>query len=128
MEKYRVLVIDDEPLIRSLLEKYFKTDPRFEADTKEDCSFIMKGPLEEKYDLIVFDVLMPNVNGIEFLQNLKHYNPEVKTLAITGMANEGLLRKLLELGCLGILKKPIKRQEFMQAVYKAMGIQELNRS
>lgn len=122
MEKYIVMVVDDEPLIRSLLDKYFKTDPRFEVDIKEDSSFIMKGALTKKYDLIVFDVLMPNLNGIELLQNLVHSNPGIKTLAITGMANEGLLRKIMELGCLGILKKPIKRREFMDAVYKALGI------
>ncbi len=125
MAEYRVMVVDDEPLIRSLLEKYFKTDPRFEVELKEDGSFIMDGPLKHNYDLIVFDVLMPNVNGIELLQNLISKNPGIKTLAITGMANEGLLRQINTLGCLGVLRKPIKKQEFMNAVYKAMQIQPL---
>jgi two-component system, response regulator YesN len=122
MDKYRVLVVDDEPLIRSLLEKYFQTDPRFIVDLKEDGSFIMESHLKEKYDLIIFDVLMPNVNGIEMLQNLLLKHPEAKTLAITGMANEGLLRQITTLGCLGVLKKPIKKKEFLDAVYSAMGI------
>ncbi len=125
MAEYRVMVVDDEPLIRSLLEKYFKTDTRFEVELKEDGSFIMDGPLRHNYDLIVFDVLMPNVNGIELLQNLISKNPGIKTLAITGMANEGLLRQINALGCLGVLRKPIKKQEFMNAVYKAMQIQPL---
>lgn len=123
MDRYKVLIVDDEPLIRSLLEKYFKTDDRFEVELKEDGSFIMKGGLSTKYDLIVFDVLMPNVNGIELLQNVIAKNPGIKTLAITGMANEGLLRQIMSLGCLGVLKKPIKRKEFMDAVCKALGIQ-----
>jgi DNA-binding NtrC family response regulator len=123
MDKYRVLVVDDEPLIRSLLEKYFKTDDRFEVELKEDGAFIVKGDVGLKYDLIVFDVLMPNVNGIELLQNLIKKNPGIKTLAITGMANEGLLRQIMALGCLAVLKKPIKKAEFMAAVYNAMGIQ-----
>ncbi len=122
MEKYKVLVVDDEPLIRSLLEKYFQTDPRFVVELKEDGSFIMDGHLKEKYDLVIFDVLMPNVNGIEMLQNLLMKQPEIKTLAITGMANEGLLRQITNLGCLGVLKKPIKKKEFMDAVYKALGL------
>ena len=126
MAEYRVMVVDDEPLIRSLLEKYFKTDTRFEVDLKEDGSFIMDGPLNKKYDLIVFDVLMPNVNGIELLQNLILKNPGMKTLAITGMANEGLLRQISAMGCLGVLRKPIKKKEFMDAVYKAMNIEPLN--
>ena len=124
MEKYKVLVVDDEPLIRSLLEKYFRTDERFEVESKEDGSFIVKeGGLASKYDLVVFDVLMPNVNGIELLQNLISRNPGIKTLAITGMANEGLLRQIMSLGCLGVLKKPIKKKEFMDAVCQAMGIE-----
>lgn len=122
MAEYKVMVVDDEPLIRSLLEKYFKTDSRFEVDLKEDGSFIMDGPLKTQYDLIVFDVLMPNVNGIELLQNLMTNNPGIRTLAITGMANEGLLRQINALGCLGVLRKPIKKKEFMDAVYKAMNI------
>ena len=122
MEKYKVLVIDDEPLIRSLLEKYFQTDPRFVVELKEDGSFIMESHLKEKYDLVIFDILMPNVNGIEMLQNLLSKQPDVKTLAITGMANEGLLRQITNLGCLGVLRKPIKKKEFMDAVYKALGL------
>jgi DNA-binding NarL/FixJ family response regulator len=126
METYRVLVVDDEPLIRSLLDKYFKSDPRFEVELKEDGSFIMEENLNLKYDLVVFDVLMPNVNGIEMLQNLINKNPGIKTLAITGMANEGLLRQITALGCLGILKKPIKKTDFMNAVYKVMNIDNKN--
>lgn len=126
MENYRVLVVDDEPLIRSLLEKYFKSDPRFEVELKEDGSFIMEENLNVKYDLVVFDVLMPNVNGIEMLQNLINKNPGIKTLAITGMANEGLLRQITSLGCKGILKKPIKKTDFMNAVYKVMNIDDKN--
>jgi CheY-like chemotaxis protein len=71
----------------------------------------MEENLNLKYDLVVFDVLMPNVNGIEMLQNLINKNPGIKTLAITGMANEGLLRQITALGCLGILKKPIKKTD-----------------
>jgi len=122
MEKYKVLVVDDEPLIRSLLEKYFNTDDRFEVDLKEDGSFIMKGTMEKNYSLVVFDVLMPNVNGIEMLQNLINKNPDTKTIAITGMANEGLLRQITALGCPVVLKKPIKKKEFMDAVYKVLNI------
>jgi DNA-binding NarL/FixJ family response regulator len=126
MENYKVLVVDDEPLIRSLLDKYFKSDPRFEVELKEDGSFIMDDNLSVKYDLVVFDVLMPNVNGIEMLQNLIRKNPGIKTLAITGMANEGLLRQISSLGCQGILKKPIKKTDFMNAVYKVMNIDDKN--
>ncbi|MBN1114952.1 MAG: response regulator [Oligoflexia bacterium] len=122
MDKYKILVVDDEPLIRSLLEKYLNTDPRFESDFKEDGSFIVKGPLEKDYDLVIFDVLMPNVNGIELLQNLIATNKGVKTLAITGMANEGLIRQIKDLGCPGILKKPIKRQAFLDEVYRVLEI------
>ncbi len=126
MAEYKVMVVDDEPLIRSLLEKYFKTDHRFEVELKEDGSFIMDGPLKTKYDLIVFDVLMPNVNGIDLLQNLIIKNPGIKTVAITGMANEGLLRQITAMGCLEVLRKPIKKKEFMDAVYKAMDIKPLD--
>ncbi len=126
METYKVLVVDDEPLIRTLLEKYFKSDPRFQVELKEDGSFIMEDNLNVKYDLVVFDVLMPNINGIEMLQNLIIKNPGIKTLAITGMANEGLLRQITALGCKGILKKPIKKTDFMNAVYKVMNIDDKN--
>ena len=126
MENYKVLVVDDEPLIRSLLDKYLKSDPRFQVELKEDGSFIMDENISTKYDLVIFDVLMPNVNGIEMLQNLISKNPGIKTLAITGMANEGLLRQISSLGCLGILKKPIKKNDFMKAVYKVMNIDDKN--
>lgn len=119
---YRVLIVDDEPLIRSLLVEYFKTDDRFEVETKEDGRFILEDNFNLNYDLIVFDILMPNVNGIEILQNVIKTNPKIKTIAITGMANEGLLKDIKNLGCNTILKKPIKRKEFMEAIYKDLGI------
>jgi DNA-binding NarL/FixJ family response regulator len=122
MDKYRVLILDDEPLIRSLMEEYFKTDERFITESKEDGRFILQGNPDLNYDLLVFDVLMPNVNGIEVLQNVKSRNPKIKTIAITGMANDNLIRQIKELDCNTILKKPIKRQEFMDAVYKELNI------
>lgn len=122
MLKHRVLIVDDEPLINSLLQKYLEKAEIFEIDVEENGAFILAGPLKYEYDLLVFDVLMPKVNGIELLQDFKQKYPNTKTIAITGMANEALIRQIQNLGCNTILKKPIKKQEFLDAVYKELGI------
>lgn len=122
MIKNKVLIVDDEPLINSLLKKYLEKDDRFEADIEENGSFILGGALKKAYDLVIFDVLMPKVNGLELLQYLKTNYPDIKTIAITGMANDDTIRQIESLGCKTILKKPIKRSDFIDAVCLELGI------
>jgi len=122
MIKYRILIVDDEPLILSLLEKYLEQEKNFEVVTKNSATFILDETFKTNYDLLVFDILMPKVNGLDLLQYFRNKYPETKTIAISGMANEATIRQIIDLNCNTILKKPIKKLDFIAAVYSQLGL------
>ena len=77
MEKtVRVVVIDDNEVVLSSVKEYFKNDNRIKvrtfADGKVGLNYLLSYPNE--YDLIVLDILLPNIDGIKILEELKENN------------------------------------------------------
>ena len=80
MSKPRVLVVDDGALNRNFIKTYLTVNG-FEVDTAEDGLLGLERVKKSKYDLIFSDVEMPNMNGLEFLKNLKT-NEESKNIPV----------------------------------------------
>ena len=102
----KILVVDDEPPIRELLKKYLSARGyrvRVASDGQQALALVdQKSP-----DLIVLDVHMPGMNGIEVLKKLRAKNYAGAVIFLTSSQDETLLRKGLELGSLDILGKPV---------------------
>jgi DNA-binding response OmpR family regulator len=101
-----ILVVDDEPPIRELLKKYLSTrgyQVRVAAGGQQALDLVdQKSP-----DLIVLDVHMPGMNGIEVLRRLRAKNYAGGVLLLTASVDETLLREGLELGSVDVLGKPV---------------------
>ena len=111
----KCLVIDDEELARALLENFIQRLPDLELLAK--C----KNPLEaldwmsrEKLDLIVLDIQMPELNGMEFLEVLAEKPMVIFTTAYSEHALEAF-----NLNAIDYLHKPFSFQRFLQALAKA---------
>ena len=116
MNKIRCLIIDDEELARTLLENYVLRLPFLELVGK--C----KNPLEamavlqqESVDLLLLDIQMPELSGIDFLKALPHKPFTVFTTAYESYALEGY-----SLDVVDYLLKPIGFERFLQAMNKVM--------
>jgi DNA-binding NarL/FixJ family response regulator len=106
MEKINILLVDDEALIRqglrALLEKEKFVGKVFEAGNASEFDAAIS---KNKVDVILLDVRLRDVTGIELLKSLKKQNHQAKIIAVTGMEGVELITNLLKSGADGIVYK-----------------------
>jgi CheY-like chemotaxis protein len=77
-------------------------------------------------DIVITDVVMPDMDGLEFIRAVCAINPDVPILAISGMGPEGgklYLKQAEKLGADMTLSKPVNRERFLEAVYSLVSVQ-----
>ncbi len=110
----RVAITDDEPLARKVMESYLKEVPGFElADTCKNAFELLTLLNKEQIDLVLLDIDIPGINGIDFIRTLKEPPLVIFTTAYTQYAPESY-----ELNALDYLVKPIALERFVKALNK----------
>jgi YesN/AraC family two-component response regulator len=110
----RVLIVDDNVMMRRLIINLFNKD---EISFDEACEG--KEGLDKishnSYDLVITDIVMPGMEGIEMIMQAKRSFPGIKIIAISG-GKPFYLTLAKKLGIQGILTKPLERKGFVEAV------------
>jgi CheY-like chemotaxis protein len=74
----------------------------------------------DKMDIIILDMVMPDMGGGETYDRLKEINPDIKVLLSSGYSINGEATEILERGCNGFIQKPYKRKELSQKIREIM--------
>ncbi len=116
MEKLRILVVDDDPLIRKLVEA-FLTKGGYQVGLVTDGLKAQEALTREKggYDLVITDHRMPHLLGVELVRWIKLTYPRPKVILMTG-EGEGVTSVARAAGADGILKKPFTYDRLMQLI------------
>ena len=104
--KKRILVVEDDAEMRSLLKDFFEEEG-FEIDSVSNGSEAFRRIAREPFDLIITDIRMPGLTGLDILPGIKKLQPEVSIIVITAFGSEEVRRKALERGATAYLEKPI---------------------
>jgi len=108
---YRALVVDDEPLLCEATSRAMSAHS-FCCDTASDGRQALQKYQEQRHDLVVTDLRMPNYHGHSLiLELMKDHNPP-QVVVLTGVANSRLVKDLLSRGVQDIVHKPIDFQVF----------------
>lgn len=108
-----VLVVDDEPDVEALFRQQFRRDLRAQrfvmdfAISAADALARIAGTIEQPLILILSDINMPGMSGIEMLPKVKALRPDVPVIMITAYGDLETKRKAMENGAEGLLTKPI---------------------
>lgn len=116
----RVLIVDDEPNVLDSVSKILARKG-FETVTSKNGEEALKQIRQEKYDLVVADLMMPKVSGIDLLKAVKNENKEIAFLVITGYPSINTAVEAVKYGAGGFLPKPFTPTELEEAVEKALG-------
>jgi len=110
----RVLIVDDEEIVR--LSCLRTLEPRgYEVEAVDD-GFAALALLKDKtFDIIITDLKMPNMDGIEFIDMLRHTAPGARILLVTGYATDDMREQAEEMGA-RYLPKPFNPTELYEAV------------
>jgi CheY-like chemotaxis protein len=108
-----VLVVDDEPDVEALFRQQFRRDLRAQrfvmdfAISAVDALGRIAGTIEQSLILILSDINMPGMTGLEMLPRVKEIRPDVPVIMITAYGDPETRRRAMESGATGLLTKPI---------------------
>jgi len=108
-----VLVVDDEPDVEALFRQQFRRDLRAQrfvmdfAMSAADALARVASTIEQSLILILSDINMPGMTGLEMLPKVKEMRPNVPVIMITAYGDPETKRKAIESGATGLLTKPI---------------------
>jgi DNA-binding response OmpR family regulator len=102
----RVLVVDDEPDAVELLQE-FLTTKGYEVITASDGEEALRKVKEDRPHLILLDVRMPKMNGMEVLKRVREIDHEVGIIMVTAVNEEETGREALQMGAFDYITKPL---------------------
>ncbi|MCW8901870.1 MAG: response regulator [Gammaproteobacteria bacterium] len=113
-----ILVVDDDDMLRSYVKELLKVN-NFIVSEAADGKEGLKVFRDNTPDLVITDIIMPEMEGISFIRKLREFSAETPIIAMTGNVH-GHMDEYLEIssqiGANEILRKPIKSQEFLDAI------------
>ena len=121
----RVLVVDDDASIRRLVHTLLK-NAGYHADTVKDAQLAQKQLLDEDYDVVISDIMMPGMSGIELLKILQQNSPDVPVILMTGNPDLETAAEAIRAGsAVDYLSKPFSTDQILQTVRRAVEIKKV---
>jgi len=121
-----ILVVDDEPVVRDSLCSWFAKDD-YHADTAGDAIEALKKLSQRSWDIILLDIKMPNITGMELLQRIKEIDPDIVVIMMTAYASVDTAVTALKGGAFDYVVKPIDPDDLGRIVRKAAEQRSLKR-
>ena len=119
----RVLVVDDEESIRSLL-RLMLTQAGYDVEEAEDggraVEILNSGDNPLMVDVIICDIRMPRINGVEAITYFRAQYPSLPVIVLTGYHDEQLAFSLLKQGVVEHIEKPAQRDRILASVAQAI--------
>jgi two-component system chemotaxis response regulator CheY len=120
---YQVLIIDDLLLIAKQLGNILTSEGfnvAFTATNGLDGVKAYKA-LYPNIDLVTLDITMPGLDGISALEKIIEFDRQAKVIMVSGIDNEGVIRKCLQMGAKSYIVKPLDRDKVLQRVIPVVG-------
>jgi len=121
----KILVVDDEPDMVTTLQELLKRDGNH-VDVAYNSQEALNSLEKQEYDLILTDLSMPGMNGVELLKQAKTLHPEAEIMIITGYGTVNSAVEAIQHGALNYLIKPVEPQEILQNVDRVKNRLSLN--
>ncbi len=118
-EKTRILIVDDEPHICELIARNLVTEG-YEYAEVASGEAALKKLVAGSFHLIISDILMPGMSGIDLLKIAKSRLPDVAFIMVTAVDDKAMATRALELGAYGYITKPFTKNEVLINVQNAL--------
>ena len=115
----RILIVDDEEIvIRSCLR--ILDGDEFQVEAVQDGREALRKIEENPYDVMILDIMMPNMDGLEVLRRVKETHPNVDVIMITGLSQIDTAVQAMKLGAFDYISKPFEPDELKLVVQRAL--------
>ena len=123
-ERFRILVVDDElPVCKSIANAL--TDSQYKVDMALSGEEALQKESHKHYELIIADLMMPGISGMDLLRKIKDIRPEVMFVMITGYPSIKTAVQSIKLGAMDYLPKPFTPNDLRSIVKRALARKDL---
>ena len=119
MARGNILLIDDEETVRDFLRDFFE-ELDFNVEIASDGLEGIEKFQQGNFDLVLCDLLMPKMIGLEVLKRMKALKPDQRIIILTSIKEDTIMNKARQLGCHFYLNKPIRLTELEDKVSKCL--------
>jgi DNA-binding NarL/FixJ family response regulator len=116
----KILLVDDHKIIRDVLGRFITQNITEDLDQANNGIEAFNMIKKEKYDLVISDINMPKMDGLELMKEINNYDPELKVIALSMMDDTVSIKKMLKAGAVGYVLKEGNTQELTKAVEEVM--------
>ena len=114
----KILVVDDAAFMRKLIRETLISGGHTDIVEAEDGYTACDKYFAERPDLVIMDITMPNMSGIEALHDIREKDPEAKVIMCSAMGQESMVVEAIKIGALDFIVKPFKPELLISAVEK----------
>lgn len=113
---YKILLVDDAGFMRKMVQTYLSKSGYDNFVEAEDGLQAVAAYEEEKPDLVIMDITMPNMDGIEALREIKAKDSNAKVIMCSAMGQEPMVMEAIKIGAMDFIVKPFKQDRIIQTV------------
>jgi DNA-binding NtrC family response regulator len=124
-KKYNLLIVDDEEPLRVILEGELSESAEFSVDTAADGGQAINLIQAKVYDVILLDIRMPRVSGIDVLKFVQEYSPTTQVIILTNYADVKTAIQTIKMGAYDFLAKPYDIDELFNTIHRAIERRQL---
>lgn len=117
---YKILLVDDAGFMRMMIKNHLTKAGYSDFIEGEDGAQAVELYKGNKPDLVIMDITMPNMDGIEALRNIMGSDANAKVVMCSAMGQESMVMEAIKLGALDFIVKPFKQDRIVATVSKIL--------
>jgi DNA-binding NtrC family response regulator len=115
----RILIVDDEEIVLRSCQRILR-DGGYQIDLAREGYVALQMVSETDYDVLILDIMMPKMDGLEVLRRVKEARPDIEVIMITGLNEISTAVKAMKLGAFDYLPKPFEPEDLRLLVSRAL--------
>jgi DNA-binding NtrC family response regulator len=116
----KLLIVDDEPDMLKLLSMIIKEKTPYEAVTTNNPLEALELARQGGFDLVIADLKMPGLDGMELLEAIKQANEDIPVIIITAYGTVESAMEIMQKGGFDFITKPFKKEQILYTIDKAL--------
>ena len=117
----KIMLVDDAAFMRMMIKNTLTQNGYTDIIEAKDGAEAVQMYSDEKPDLVIMDITMPNMDGIEALRTIKGSNPESRVVMCSALGQEKMVLEAIKLGAEDFIVKPFKPERIMKTIDKCFG-------
>ena len=117
--KRRILIVDDEASFRTLMEDFLATQG-YETETAEDGRLGFRKAMTGNYDLVLADINMPGLNGVEAIRSIRTVFEKQRIVVLSGYLTPEVVEECRQAGAQVCMGKPVRLDELARVISRTL--------